>query len=129
MSIISIGTLAAVASIIALLIRKTNPETALLLTVAASVTALIAVIGYASGITQAVNNIVASARLNERYIIILLKVIGICLVGEFTSNVCRDAGSNSLANNVTLACKLIVTVTALPLYTDIFNTVVSLLGR
>ena len=41
-------------------------------------------------------------------------------------NTCKDAGSQSLACNVSLAGKLMVTVAALPLYIDILNSVLSL---
>ena len=60
---------------------------------------------------------------------ILLKVIGICLLTEFTANTCRDAGSSALASNVTLAGKLMAAFSALPLYTEILNLVLSLLQR
>ena len=44
-------------------------------------------------------------------------------------NTCKDSGSQSLASNVSLAGKIMVTVTALPLYSDILKTVLSLAGN
>ena len=44
-------------------------------------------------------------------------------------NTCNDAGSKALASNVSLAGKILVTVTSLPLYADILNVVLSLLKR
>jgi stage III sporulation protein AD len=58
-----------------------------------------------------------------------LKVIGICLVTEFTANVCRDSGSSSLAGTVTLTGKILVTIAALPMYSDILNVVLELIKR
>ena len=76
-----------------------------------------------------VNNIIAVSDISTGYVAILLKVIGICLITEFAVNTCKDAGSQSLANNVSLAGKIMVTVTSLPLYADILNTVLSLVKR
>ena len=126
MNIVSIGVLAGVAVIVALTLRPKNAEIALMLTVACAVLILLAVLSQAGQIIGTVNSIVAAAQINTGYIAILLKVVGICLLTEFAVNTCRDAGCQSLAGNVSLAGKLVVTVTALPLYTDILNTVIGL---
>ena len=97
-----------------------------MLTVACSVLILVALLSQARQIIGTVNSIVAASQINTGYIAILLKVVGICLLTEFAVNTCRDAGSQSLAGNVSLAGKLLVTITALPLYTDILNTVIGL---
>lgn len=126
MNIVSIGVLAVVAVIVALTLRPKNAEIALMLTVACAVLILLAVLSQAGQIIGTVNSIVAAAQINTGYIAILLKVVGICLLTEFAVNTCRDAGCQSLAGNVSLAGKLLVTITALPLYTDILNTVIGL---
>ena len=126
MNIVSIGVLAVVAVIVALTLRPKNAEIALMLTVACSVLILVALLSQARQIIGTVNSIVAASQINTGYIAILLKVVGICLLTEFAVNTCRDAGSQSLAGNVSLAGKLLVTITALPLYTDILTTVIGL---
>ena len=126
MNIVSIGVLAVVAVIVALTLRPKNAEIALMLTVACSVLILVALLSQARQIIGTVNSIVAASQINTGYIAILLKVVGICLLTEFAVNTCRDAGSQSLAGNVSMAGKLLVTITALPLYTDILNTVIGL---
>ena len=129
MNAVSIGMLALTASIIALTLRRRNGEISLLIVVAASVMILLSLLSSASSVISAVNGIVSASQINTDYIVILLKIIGICLITEFAANTCRDSGSLSLSSNVILAGKLLVTVTALPLYTDILNTVLSLLQR
>ena len=126
MNIVSIGVLAVVAVIVALTLRPKNAESSMILSVACAVLILLAVLSQAGQIIGTVNSIVAAAQINTGYIAILLKVVGICLLTEFAVNTCRDAGCQSLAGNVSLAGKLVVTVTALPLYTDILNTVIGL---
>ena len=80
------------------------------------------------GVIETINSIIAASQISTSYVVILLKVIGICLVTEFAVNTCKDAGSQSLANNVSLAGKIMVTITSLPLYSDILNTVLSLVS-
>ena len=127
MNILSVCALAVIAVIVALTLRPKNAEIALMLTIACSVLILISLLTQANRIVGTVNSIVAASQINTGYLAILLKVVGICLLTEFAVNTCRDAGSQSLAGNVSLAGKLLVTVTALPLYTNILNTVIGLI--
>lgn len=129
MNILSVAVLAVVSVILLAALRPKNAEIALMLGIAASVLVLVGVLSQAGEVVATIQSIVAAAQISTDYIAILLKVIGICLVTEFAVNTCRDAGSQTLAGNVSLAGKILVTVTALPLYADILNTVVHLLSR
>lgn len=127
MNIFSICVLAVVTVIIAVMLKPKNGETAIMLGVSCGVIILLAVLSQISSVIGTVNQITAAAEINTDYITILIKVTGICLLTEFVANICKDSGSQSLAGNVSLAGKIMVTVTALPLYSDILNTVLSLL--
>ena len=100
-----------------------------MLGISCSVIILIGVLTQVSAIVTTINQIIASSGISIDYIVILLKSIGICLVTEFAVITCKDSGSQSLASNVSLAGKIMVTVTALPLYSDILKTVLSLAGN
>lgn len=128
MNFFSICILAAVTVIITVALRPKNGEIALMLGICCSVLILISTLSQAAEISSAINAIAAASGISTGYAAILLKVVGICLVTEFAVNTCRDAGSQSLAGNVSLAGKIMVTITALPLYTEILNTVLSLTG-
>ena len=123
MNIISVCALAVAAVIIIVTLKPKNAEVAVMLGIAACAVIIINLLGYASQITQKVSEIAAVSGI----IAVLLKVVGICLVTEFAANTCRDSGSSSLAGSVTLTGKILVTIAALPLYTDILSTVTDLI--
>ena len=129
MNIVSLCAVAVTAAVLSLSLRKKNGEISVLLIIACSAGLLFSVLSQAASVLGTVNEIVAVSGINADYVAVLLKVIGICLLTEFTANTCRDAGSSALASNVTLAGKLMAAVCALPLYADILNTVMSLLKR
>lgn len=129
MNVFSICVLAVVTVIIILTLRSRNSEIALMLGISCSIIILLSMLSQVSLIISTLNSIVAASNININYIVILLKVIGICLITEFAVNTCKDAGSQSLAGNVSLAGKIMVTITALPLYSDILNTVLSLMSQ
>lgn len=128
MNVLSICVLAVVAVIIIVTLRPKNSEIALMLGICCGTIILLAILSQVSSIIGTINSIVAAADININYVAILLKVVGICLLTEFAVNTCKDAGSQSLACNVSLAGKIMVTITALPLYADILNTVLSLMS-
>ena len=129
MNILSISVLAVVTVIICVMLKPKNAEISVMLGISCSVIILIGVLTQVSAIVTTINQIIASSGISVDYIVILLKSIGICLVTEFAVNTCKDSGSQSLASNVSLAGKIMVTVTALPLYSDILKTVLSLAGN
>lgn len=129
MNVITIAAVAIVAAISAVAIKKHNGETALMLSVACGVILLMAVISFAGTILQTVNQIAAASDMNIEYIKILLKVIGICIVTELAVSVCKESGQQAIAANVTLAGKILIMAASLPLYTEIFNTVASLVNN
>lgn len=129
MNIITISAVAIVSAVSAVAIRKQNSEIALMLSIACGVILLMSVISFAGTIIQTVNSIVAVSDMDIEHIKILLKVIGICIVTELAVSVCKESGQQTIAINVTLAGKILIMVTSLPLYSEILNTVVSLVNN
>ena len=104
-----------VGGILAVAVKKTNPELGMQVSIAAGVIVFCLVLGY---LAQAVDFIKQFA---EQYgtlyqgTLVLLKVIGIAYLCEFGVQVLKDAGENALAVKVELAGKVIIFAVTLPL--------------
>lgn len=61
------------------------------------------------------------------YIKIILKILGISMIAQLLSDLCRDNGENTLANQTELSAKIIILVTALPLFTTIMDIMIGML--
>lgn len=61
------------------------------------------------------------------YIKIMLKILGISMIAQLLSDLCRDNGENTLANQTELSAKIIILVTALPLFTTIMDIKIGML--
>ena len=61
------------------------------------------------------------------YIKIMLKILGISMIAQSLSDLCRDNGENTLANQTELSAKIIILVTALPLFTTIMDIMIGML--
>lgn len=126
--IFAICCVAIVTAVLALTIKRYNSEIALLISIGGAILILFSVIDCVlSSVTQ-VNEILSKSQMSSEYIEILLKVLGICFLTEFTCDCTKEAGMDVLTGNISLAGKIIVLMTSLPLFTQVLNTVVSLVS-
>lgn len=56
------------------------------------------------------------------YLSILLKMVGITYVAEFGSNLCRDAGYQAVAEQITFYGKLMILAVSIPIMTTLLDT-------
>lgn len=77
-------------------------------------------------IADFVTSLASSAGIDDKYLKIILKALGICIVGDFSSSVCKDCGESALAQNSELVCKCSIILTALPLYNDVYEMIIKI---
>ena len=128
MNIVAICALAVVVAVVAVTLKRYNGEYSLLICIAGCIFIFLSLFTSINSLFDTVNKILSNAGISITYITILLKALGICFITEFACDCCKDAGQTALANNVSLAGKVMVLVTAIPLNTEILNTVLTLTG-
>lgn len=128
MSILSICVIAIVSVVLSLCVKKYNSELSLLISISCAVIILLCVIDYVLSCVDSVSSIIARANIDKEYILILLKVMGICFITEFTCDCTKEAGLFSLSGNIALAGKIIVLITSMPMFLKVLNIVTSLSG-
>lgn len=62
------------------------------------------------------------------YIKILVKTIGIAYLAEISSDLCKDAGANTLASQIELFGKLSILVLCMPVMSSLLETIDYFLG-
>ena len=62
------------------------------------------------------------------YFKLLIKIIGITYLAEFSSDLCKDAGANTLASQIELFGKLSILVLCMPIMTSLLETIDYFLG-
>lgn len=61
--------------------------------------------------------------LSSSYLAIILKMIGIAYVAEFSMNICKDAGHAAVANQIEVFAKISILVASLPILGTFIETV------
>lgn len=96
------------------LLKELKPEFALLLKFATLL--LLGFLAF-TGIGDAISEIFSlgeSVSIDNALLKILLKALGLCLIAQIASDICKDCGESALSTGVELAGKLSIVIMALP---------------
>ena len=80
-------------------------------------------VSYLDAIRQMLERITAMITIPKSYIEILLKMTGIAYVCEFASNLCKDAGCQTIGSQVEMIGKLSMLLISIPIITSLTDTI------
>jgi stage III sporulation protein AD len=127
--IIKIAMFGIIVTILAIVLRQNNPEYALLLTLISCVFIFYLILPELGYLFKKITDITNEFTINKTYIKILMKVVGIAYIAEFASQLCHDAGENSIAAKIELGGKILIMTVALPVMTDLIDLIMCMLSK
>lgn len=127
MDVISLCAIALTGAVISVILKKSNPEYSMIISLCTGVIIIILIISKLEEITAKVNSFLNIVNIDSLYISVLFKSVGICLLTQFASDSCSDAGENALASKVEFAGKIMVLITAIPLFEQVIQIVLGLI--
>ncbi len=126
LKIVAIGLVTCLAT---LLVRPIRSDFAILIGIAGGLIIVFLIISYFTGILSAFQEIIGFTGLNSNLYVLLLKIIGIGYLIEFTVGICNETGNANLGDKVLLGGKLVIMVMALPIVTNILSIIMGLLPK
>ncbi len=123
MDMIKIAMIGLAAALLAMQVKVGRPEYEIFITMAACLCIFFFLVTKLTIVIEAMNQIQGYIRLDSQYVAILLKMIGITYVAEFSSNLCRDAGYQAVAGQIEMFGKLSVLVISMPVLLALLETI------
>lgn len=114
------------AAIIGIILKSVKSPIHLFPGIIISILVLIYVSYQLEGIFNFIERIATKADIDVSYLNTILKCIGICFLGDFTSSICKDCGETTLAYNAELLSKCSIVVISLPLYSNLLDLIFEL---
>lgn len=74
-------------------------------------------------IINTIKKIQSYININQTYITILIKIIGITYISEFASSICKDSGNTAIASQIELVGKLTILATGMPILLALLDTI------
>lgn len=122
MDVIKIAVLGLAGMMLAQQLKPHKPEFAAYLSLATGVL----IFGYAlsrlGAITDSIRQISNYIMVDQMYVGILIKVIGIAYICELASGLCKDAGYSAIAGQIEIFGKLSIIVMSLPILKALLET-------
>lgn len=112
---IQAAVLCVVAALLAVVVRRGSPESALLLTLGATAVVVLSLAESLETLMDFLGRLVEESGLSQELFIPLYKTIGIALVVKLGGSLCRDAGESALSSVVETAGAVCALIAALPL--------------
>jgi stage III sporulation protein AD len=127
MNILQIVAAGVLCAVLALTVKKQSPETALMITIAASILIFMMVLPQ---FTEAMGVLTRVGELLDGglpYVALVIKVTGVAYIAELGASVCLDAGESAIATKIEMAGRVMILILAVPVIVDLVNLIMGLL--
>ena len=129
MRIFTIVGLAVLGVTLAVTVRSFRPELSLLIGVSTGIVLLLSVVGELTGVIDTLRTVAQQYGVDDGYLGVLLKIIGVAYLAQFGVQICRDAGESAAAAKVELAGRILILSAALPAVVAMLSAAAELLRR
>ena len=127
MKIFTIACFCIFSTIVCKAIEKDSREIKYAAVLAAAALVLFHSVAFVKDLITVFEDLFTLSGIDNMYLTILFKSLGICYIVQLASDYCKDCGENALASQVTLAGKLAMLSVSLPLFKAFVEIVKALL--
>lgn len=108
-------------------LRNIKPEYAIYLVLASCLVIFVMLLGKLLVVFDYLKSIYEGLTYGQTFFPVLIKVIAVAYITDFTSQICRDAGEGAIATKTELAGKVIIFCLSMPILVTIIETLNSIL--
>ncbi len=116
------------AVVMAALLKKNSTEYATLLSLITVIMILMLVLEKTMPLIEEIQRLADADLFGVEYIPVLLKSVGITILTQVTSNICKDSGQKALSYSVELAGRISILILCLPIITAILSYIHQILS-
>jgi len=128
MEILKISAIALTGVLLAALLKSINKDISLYVILATTIIILLSIIARMSEIFGYMDSIYSNITYGREFFPIIIKVLVIAYIADFTSQICKDAGENAVGAKVEFAGKIIIFYISIPILTSILELIGTLLS-
>lgn len=127
MEILKIAALALTGVIMAALMKSVNKEISIYIILATVIILFFSIIDKLEEIFTFLEDIYDNVTYGKTFFPVILKVLAVAYITDFTAQLCKDAGEGAIGAKVELAGKVIIFYLAMPILTAILELIGTLL--
>ncbi len=123
MSMIQVGIIGVIAAVLAVQLKGGKTEYGIYVSAAAGIILFSFIVDRLSIFVRTLEQIASYIDMDAGYLGIMLKMIGITYIAEFSSGICRDAGYQTMAGQIEIFGKLTILALGMPVLTALLETI------
>ncbi|GAA0121327.1 MAG: stage III sporulation protein AD [Clostridium argentinense] len=127
MEILQIVGFAFCALFITQTIKGKRDDIALFISLIAGIIIFLFMISKLTAVINFLQTLANKANIDVIYLDAVFKILGIAYLSSFCSEVCRDAGENSIASKVEFAGKILIITLAMPILMGVMQTILKIM--
>ena len=121
--IVKAAALALTAALIGIVLRRTNPELSLLLSICTVVLIMGAALGFAKSFTELAQTVQRIFGVSETLIKPVIKCVAVAIITKMSADLCKDASQASAASAVELAGTVCALCIIMPLLLSMLTAI------
>ncbi len=127
MEIIKIAAFAFLSLFIIMIFKDQRNDLAVQISIVAGAMIFIFMLTKITVILEFIQKLAVDANIDAVYLTTVFKILGIAYLATFSSEICRDAGENSLASKVEFSGKILILVLAIPILMAVLQSILKIM--
>ncbi len=122
MDILKVGMMGITGVLTALLLQKEKKEYSFFITLSIGVCIFMFILSKIETLLEFVEKMESMVMVDGRYLLLVMKMVGISYAAEFAVGICKDAGYGSIAGQIETFAKISILVISIPVLTVFLET-------
>lgn len=127
MDIIKLIGIGLVALVVIIIVKQYKPEFAIYVSLIAGILILSMTFDTISQIVNLIKGYSEKISVNNKFILVLLKITGIAILAEFATSICKDAGETAIASKIDIGSKVMIIATSIPIISSLLEVILKVL--
>ena len=122
MDIVKVGMMGITGVLVAVLLQKEKKEYSFFISLAIAICIFAFALTKLETVLAFVEKMEGMVQVDSRYILLVMKMIGISYAAEFAAGICKDAGYSAVAGQIETFAKISILVISVPVLTVFLET-------
>ncbi|EJO5346984.1 stage III sporulation protein AD [Clostridium botulinum] len=127
MDIIKVVAFAFISLFLILIFKNRRDDLAVQISIAAGMIIFLFLASKITAILQFMQQLASKTNIDFIYLTTVFKILGIAYLATFCSEICKDAGENSLASKVEFAGKILILGLAIPILMAVLQSILKIM--
>ena len=123
MNMLKVALLGITGVLLAIPLQKEKSGYSTLFAMGVCICLLFSILTKAETVVAVIERLKGLVLVDDTYIALILKMVGITYVAEFSMNVCKDAGYAAIANQIEVFAKISILAVSLPVFVAFLETI------